>query len=95
MLLKDRHKSEGGSFGAFQYRPGHGGQGKGKRDSPEPCCQFNKGHCTYGLSCKYDHHCAVPECGKFGHGAHICRIRLAKEKDKGETIAVKESGDKN
>ena len=28
---------------------------------------------------KYDHHCTVPSCGKFGHGAHICRKRIANE----------------
>ena len=33
--------------------------------------RFNKGKCTAGLSCKYDHRCL--ECGKFGHGEHICR----------------------
>ena len=30
-----------------------------------------KGLCTAGHGCKYDHRCL--ECGKFGHGAHICR----------------------
>ena len=39
----------------------------------EICKRFNKGKCTYGSSCKFDHCCAVPKCGKFGHGAHICR----------------------
>ena len=41
---------------------------KGKR---EICQRFNKGLCTAGKTCKYDHKCLG--CGKFGHGVHICR----------------------
>ena len=37
----------------------------------EACKRFNKGLCTAGRGCKYNHRCL--ECGKFGHGAHICR----------------------
>ena len=73
MLLKDRIK--------FDHRRGGGGSGgrgnqnnMNKRDK-EPCRRFNKGRCTYGLSCRYDHRCSVPKCGKYGHGAHVCRIR--------------------
>ena len=33
--------------------------------------RFNKGFCTIGRSCKFDHRCLG--CGKFGHGIHICR----------------------
>ena len=39
----------------------------------EPCRRFNKGKCKFGQSCKYKHRCNVPSCGKFSHGAHICR----------------------
>ena len=38
----------------------------------EACKHFNRGKYHEGASCKYDHRCTVPECGKFGHGAHIC-----------------------
>ena len=41
---------------------------KQRRDN---CWKFNVGKCTYGLSCKYEHRCAL--CLKFGHGAHNCR----------------------
>ena len=41
----------------------------------EICRRFNKGRCPNGNSCKYEHRCDVKECGKFGHGAHICRKR--------------------
>ena len=35
------------------------------------CWRFNKGKCSYGLNCKFDHRCGV--CNKFGHGAQSCR----------------------
>ena len=67
MCLKDRIRFEQG------YGPKNNtNNNKSKR---EPCKRFNHGLCTAGLSCKYDHCCTVPECGKFGHGAHICRKR--------------------
>ena len=62
MVLKDRIRYHD------QYKAGNQHAGKPKK---EICKCFNKGLCTAGLSCKYDHRCL--ECGKFGHGAHICR----------------------
>ena len=46
-----------------------------KKKDREPCRHFNKGRCTYGLSCHYDHRCSVKKCRKFGHGVHICHLR--------------------
>ena len=66
MILKDRIRHDGG--GNNHHR---GGNGKKK----EPCKRFNQGRCIFGLSCKFDHRCSVKNCGKFGHGAHICRMR--------------------
>ena len=65
MILKDRIKQFD-----HQQKVGHG---SGYKQKKEICKHFNKGLCTAGLSCKYDHHCL--ECGKFGHGAHICQKR--------------------
>ena len=78
MILRDRIRNENSFFqrGHFNSKGGNSGN---KRDK-EPCRRFNRGHCTFGLSCKYDHRCSVPKCGKFGHGAHICRLRLAEER---------------
>ena len=45
--------------------------------------RFNKGLCTAGCNCKYDHRCEVKECGKFGHGAHMCRKRLGNDQGPG------------
>ena len=41
-----------------------------KGGKKETCKRFNKGKCTAGLSCRYEHKCL--NCRKFGHGAHIC-----------------------
>ena len=71
MLLKDRLKSDSGK--------GNFPQGKKK---PEPCRRFNKGRCSFGLACRYEHRCSVPKCGKFGHGAHMCRLRNNSQDDK-------------
>ena len=66
MLMKDRVRNDNSYFNK--------GTPKSKRDR-EPCRRFNKGRCTFGLSCKFDHRCSVKKCGKFGHGAHICHLR--------------------
>ena len=36
----------------------------------ELCWRFNRGKCSYGMNCKFNHRCGV--CSKFGHGAHSC-----------------------
>ena len=71
MLLKDRIKYNNNNL----FHKGNlQGRKQNKKDR-EPCHKFNRGRCSFGLSCKYDHHCSVPKCGKFGHGAHVCRLR--------------------
>ena len=71
MLLKDRLKNENTYFQRGHFNSG----GKQSKKDTEPCRSFNKGRCTFGLSCRYDHRCSVEKCGKFGHGAHICHLR--------------------
>ena len=47
------------------------------------CWRFNQDKCSYGLNCKFDHHCGV--CGKFGHGAHTCRkLGMERGNDRGD-----------
>ena len=58
MFLKDRNRNNNSS----------GNERRNKRDI---CCRYNKGKCTYGTNCKFDHRCGI--CGKFGHAAHLCR----------------------
>ena len=65
MYLKDRHRIEGG---------GHGNNNNNKSDrrfKKDVCYRYNRGKCSYGANCKFDHRCAV--CGKAGHGSHNCR----------------------
>ena len=56
---------------------GHGGStsrdnGTGSRSSRRNICwKFNQGRCTYGISCKFEHKCAI--CNKWGHRAVNCR----------------------
>ena len=71
MLLKDRLCNNSNHL----FHKGHFPGSKTNKKDQEPCRCFNKGKCTFGMSCKFDHRCSVPKCGKFGHGAHICRLR--------------------
>ena len=65
MYLKDKINREDISKHSLSFN----GNSRGK--SNEICERYNRGKCTNGASCKYLHKCK--ECGKFGHGQHICR----------------------
>ena len=83
MCIKDRYYPQNNRY-----------QGKGmthttpsNKPSPaemkqrKPCIDYNKGKCTYGSRCRYDHRCGT--CSKFGHGTHICRKMVpGEEKNK-------------
>ena len=58
VTLKDRHRTND---------KGHGTCYKNK----DICWCFNRGKCTYGFCCKFEHRCAI--CNKYGHGAYNCR----------------------
>ena len=61
MYLKDRNRFENRNFSPparSQYKK-------------DVCYQYNRGRCTYGSSCKFEHKCMV--CNKYGHGSHNCR----------------------
>ena len=51
-----------------QGRPGFDRNKGGKRDV---CYRYNRGKCSYGNNCKFEHRCSV--CGKRGHGSWNCR----------------------
>ena len=45
------------------------------------CFKYNRGKCTYGFRCKFDHRCGI--CGKPGHGAYNCRKAIERtERDR-------------
>ena len=88
MRLKER--ITGGEV--FQHRfstgstpGGSGGHGRSKVN--EPCRRYNRGKCTYGANCKFDHKCTY--CYKFGHYVlNCCRAavdRNDRNKDKTHT----------
>ena len=58
----------------------------------EPCKRYNRGKCTYGARCRYEHRCAIKKCGKFGHGAHICRLRDQSNETGGNSDASAKQG---
>ena len=57
-----------------------------KKDDKEVCYRFNKGRCSFGSSCRYDHKCSF--CHKTGHPTNNCRKKEKegkKSKEKLET----------
>ena len=84
MLLKDRLKNDHGMFK------------KGGKSKKEFCKRFNKGRCTFGPSCIFEHRCSVPEGGKYGHGAFNCRLKKDKQTtNSGGLKPVQELGSKD
>ena len=63
MYLKDKVNHQGNGQGNRQ--------GQGSQVRRKLCFDFNRGECTYGQRCKFDHRCSF--CNKFGHGAFNCR----------------------
>ena len=59
---------------------GVGNVTQGFQQSKKLCYKYNRGKCTYGFNCKFDHRCRI--CSKFGHGAHICRKGNDQNKDR-------------
>ena len=53
------------------FEQGNREENKGRWDSKDICWKYNKGKCTYGMKCKFQHKCGI--CSKYRHGAHLCR----------------------
>ena len=66
ICLRDRIRRSDESFNGAHF--------SNKKRKGENCRRFNKGKCTAGTSCRCDHRCDA--CGKWGHGAHICRNKV-------------------
>ena len=70
LRLKDKIRHE-----AFQGVNSHNEVDNRKQG----CRRFNKGRCTYGGTCRYEHKCFY--CNKMGHGVVVCRQLM---NDKGD-----------
>ena len=46
-----------------------------KEKRTDNCKHFNRGHCSFGSSCRYEHRCSY--CFKLGHPILTCRKLLA------------------
>ena len=64
MFIKDRQNFAGTARE-------HGTPTSSNNKSKKLCYSFNRGKCSYGSKCHFDHRCGM--CGKFGHGAFNCR----------------------
>ena len=85
MCLKDRIQPR--NFGDNRFGYGGKQQPTGKK---EICRRFNVGKYHKGFSCKYEHKCDIPECGKLGHGGHICRKR--NQGNSSEALSTSQAG---
>ena len=78
LRLKDRLR-----YNNYEHRGGnHATMHQHKQDDEwgNLCKRYNRGHCTFGASCRFEHRCKY--CKKFGHGMHVCR-KLKQDKVNG------------
>ena len=69
MFLKDRVN---GTHSTTPYNSKHGNnQGNGGSARRCICFDYNRGSCTFGKRCKFDHRCSF--CNRYGHGSFSCR----------------------
>ena len=75
-LSKNNQPSGGNGNGSTGKYNNQRSKGNGSKSWKNHCCwKFNKGKCN-SPDCEFDHRCTY--CGKWGHGFHVCRKRLAK-----------------
>ena len=88
--LQDKIRRNDSTFSPTSYAGNNSYSRNGKPskgsnfDKVEPCRRYNRGKCTYGTSCKYEHKCLL--CFKFGHPLTRCR-RIVGDKDKPSSAA--------
>ena len=74
-------------FRKNDYRQNESTSGMPKSGNEYPrkvCFKYNRGKCSFGNKCKFDHHCGI--CGKRGHGAFNCRKAIDFEDRKNSPI---------
>ena len=85
MYLKDKVNNYANN-GSGRNSGGNGHGGPRKRI----CFDFNKGACSYGKRCKFDHRCSF--CNKYGHGMFNCRKALRQSGGHGGAGAYQQNG---
>ena len=73
MCIKDRHSQQFRGQGLNDKK--HSKPPPSEMKTRKACIDFNKGNCTYGPKCKFDHRCGM--CNKYGHGSHACKRFVA------------------
>ena len=68
LRLKTRLSEQGNGNANFNGNYNRGNPNSNRRVK---CYRFNRGKCSFGSNCKFDHKCGI--CGKRGHGAWNCR----------------------
>ena len=69
MFLKDRVN---GTHSTTPYNSKHGNnQGNGGSARRHIFFDYNRGSCTFGKRCKFDHRCSF--CNRYGHSSFNCR----------------------
>ena len=77
--LKDRLR-----FDRNHYSNGANNTSNANRhDRREICRKLNRGRCSYGFACKFEHRCSY--CFKYGHGAQNCRRFNSNKSDKNDS----------
>ena len=66
----NKYHYNGGHNSGSQSGNGHGNGSGFKGKLGEICKRFNKGKCSLGHECNYEHRCSY--CYKFGHGVIVC-----------------------
>ena len=88
MCLKDRVKNDDGK--TLGNVGGNVQTGVKRREKiSEPCKRYNRGKCTYGKNCIYEHRCSVTKCRKFGHvpTSVSCEVKLTMITNKYKAIS--------
>ena len=79
LRLKDKIR-----FGEGNSRSGYTTPGRSDDGWGNLCKRFNKGRCTFGPGCRFEHHCKY--CKKFGHGIHVCcKLKFDKAQNGGSS----------
>ena len=64
-----------------------------KKGNGELCRKFNRGKCTFGPSCKFEHRCSY--CFKFRHAAIHCRKAIPDRQDNMDCHGSRDAGNKS